>query len=91
MMNTRQSHTVATVFTVAELCARWKQSGDYVRSLIHSGTLRTLPILPGTRRPTYRILIDAVVAFEAGGQEHEKPKRRRRKRKQEREDFVEYF
>ena len=91
MVNARLSNTVATVFTVAELCERWKRSGDYVRSLIHNRTLRALPVPPGTKRPTYRVLIDSVLQFEVGGLELEKPKQRRRKQQQEREDFVEYF
>ena len=91
MVNPRLSNAVATVFTVAELRDRWKCSGDYVRSLIANRMLRALPVPPGTKRPTYRVLIDSVLQFEAGEREPEKPKRRRRKRQPSRPDFVEFF
>ena len=50
----------------AQLAARWQVSTDYVYGLIKGGMLRTLPVPPGTRRPTYRVPADAVAVYEAG-------------------------
>jgi hypothetical protein len=81
------------VFTPDQLADRWQVSRDLIYRYIAAGTLRTLPVPPGTRRPTYRIPADAVVAMEAGSPSAETPAPGRRKRrcKTDRPGYIRYF
>ena len=79
------------VYTPAQLAARWQVSTDYVYGLINGGMLRTLPVPPGTRRPTYRVPADAVAVYEAGETATSATPAKRRKRQGERPGFVRYF
>ena len=38
-----------TVFTVADLAKRWRCSESYIRNMVSSGKLKTMPELPGVR------------------------------------------
>jgi hypothetical protein len=76
--------------TPPQLAKRWGISPEKVLSMIRGGTLRYFNVAnPGSRRPRYRILMDAVIEFE--NRSVASVASVRRKRRKQTSDFVKYF
>ena len=57
---------VPWTLTVSQLAARWQCKSDAVLALIRSGRLPAFTPRPESRRPRFRVSMDAVLAYEAG-------------------------
>lgn len=76
-----------TVFTPPQVAARWGCKPDTVCRLLKSGALRGFTLSPpGTKRPRWRVSLDAVLAYEAGectpDRSPSKPRRRATRQEQ---------
>lgn len=75
---------MSVTFTPPAVAKRWACKPETVRKLIEAGVLRGFSVSPpGTRRPHYRITLDAVLAYESGETSkptEAKPRRSRRRR-----------
>ena len=69
-------------FSITELARRWSCKPDHVRSLIRSGRLVALDVslAEGSRRPTYRIMLE-VLRFEAARSTRPTPKPSKRRKR----------
>ena len=68
------------VFTPPQVAARWKCKPETVRRLLETGALRGFIVSPpGTRRPRWRVTLDAVIAYETGESEVKAPTGPRRR------------
>jgi hypothetical protein len=73
------------VLTPPQVAARWKCKPESVRKLLEAGALRGFMVSPpGTKRPHWRVTLDAVINYESGTyrQEQDFGSRRRRVRKE---------
>jgi hypothetical protein len=71
-----------TVFTPPQVAARWKCKPESVRLLIETGRLCGFTISPpGTKRPHWRITLDAVLAYESGAATTPPPNSKRRRQR----------
>lgn len=58
---------MSAALTPPEVAARWRCKPETVRRLLACGALRGYSLSPpGTRRPRWRVTLDAVLAYEAG-------------------------
>ena len=75
----------------AQLAARWQCNVTKVLTFIRKGELRAfdMSVNPGSGLPRWRILLDAVLAFESRRSVSKPAKRRRRKRSTP--EIVEFF
>jgi hypothetical protein len=72
---------MSDVFTPPEIAKRWKAKPETVRKLLETGQLVGFTVSPiGSKRPRWRISLNAVLAYEAGESTPapEPPKARRR-------------
>lgn len=73
-----------TVFTPPKVAERWSCKPETVRALLETGQLRGFKISPpGTKRPRWRVTLDAVIEYEAGSQPTTPSSPPRRKRRRE--------
>ena len=73
--------TLATL-TVPQLADRWQTKSAAVIALIRSGRLPAFLLQPNSRRPRYRVTMDAVRAYEAGTPKPEPAPVRHRQRRE---------
>ena len=82
------SRVAFSTLTVPQLADRWQCKSDAVLGLIRSGRLPAFAPRPDSRRPRFRVSMDAVVAYEAGTPKPPPtPARRRRRVSTERQWF----
>ena len=56
-----------TIFTPPQVATRWKCKPETVRRLLERGALRGFTLAPpGTRRPRWRVTLDAILEYEEG-------------------------
>jgi hypothetical protein len=70
-------------FSVSDLARRWSCKPDHVRSLIRSGRLVAIDVslTEGSQRPTYRIMLEEVLSFEAVRSTRPTPKPPKRRKR----------
>ncbi len=75
-----------TVFTPPQVATRWKCKPETIRKLLETGRLIGFTVSPpGTKRPHWRVTLDAVLAYEAGDTQPEQKTTRASRRKRRRE------